>query len=74
MQAVFDELCQRHTNDRGFSDALLGTAGHRKVFADQLAQNLSALGEISDRARAAGVMRADVSLTDVRLAVRRSWP
>ena len=69
---VVEQICTRQALDRGFNEALLGSAATSGLFAAERRSNLRALAELVERARAVGALRPDATLDDLRLVFAAS--
>ncbi len=70
LTTVVQEICGRQALDRGFNAALLGSESTRTLFAEERAANARALALLLERAHRAQVVRADLSVDDLGLALR----
>lgn len=60
----------RQALDRGFNAALLGSESTRTIFANERAANARALAVLLEKAHRARVVRADLHVDDIGLALR----
>jgi AcrR family transcriptional regulator len=60
---------ERQIRDRGLNEALFGPHPAAAAFAEQRQEHADALARLVERARAAGAIRADVSVEDVRVGM-----
>ena len=69
---VVEQICSRQAHDRGFNEALLGSAATSGLFVAERRHNVLALAELIRRARTAGALRPDVTPDDLRLVFAAS--
>jgi AcrR family transcriptional regulator len=62
-----ERVCRMQADDRGFADVLTMTFPTAKAFEEERNRSASALGELLDRAKAAGKLRQDFAHQDVPL-------
>lgn len=70
LTTVVQEICGRQALDRGFNAALLGSESTRTIFANERAANARALAVLLEKAHRARVVRADLHVDDIGLALR----
>jgi AcrR family transcriptional regulator len=62
-----ERVCRMQADDRGFADVLTMTFPTAKAFEEERNRSANALGELLDRAKAAGKLREDFAHQDVPL-------
>lgn len=66
---VIDQVCDLHARDRGFTTAFLGVYPQEMDFAATKQRSVVTLGQLLQRAKAAGVVRPDIVVDDLILMI-----
>ncbi len=69
LREVICRFAERQVLDRGLNEALLGSHSAGAAFAEQRRTHAAALARLVERARSAGVVRAGVTVDDVRVGL-----
>lgn len=66
---VIEQVCDLHARDRGFTMAFMGDYPQELDFAATKRRSVVALGQLLQRAKAAGVVRPDIVVNDLILMI-----
>ena len=69
LSGVIQLFAERQVRDRGLNEALLGSHAAGLAFAEQRRAHSKGLEQLVDSARGAGVLRAEVTVEDVRVGL-----
>jgi AcrR family transcriptional regulator len=69
LRRVILRFGERQVHDRGLNEAILGSHAAGAAFAGQRRAHAEAFAQLVERARADGVLRAQISVQDARIAL-----